>query len=271
MPKPIGYFRNRARPAPDWIIPGWLKRGNTGFIIGQPKRACKSWLLLNLAWDLSEGKPLWNVFHSKNGAVFEPPKPLRVVYFTQEDTEDDVQDRTDLMMNAGRLPNRNFWIVPKDLHLSLDEKEGLGRIQSELDAVVRDAGPIDLILFDPMRRLHRGDENSSEIMAKLWQLLDILHQRYNCAVIFSHHIVKPPTAKGSTFDVTNPYAARGSGDLYGGGDAFINVSPQNTHGRSTTQRLLHLHFETKRGKALTAIEVSIDFATGGVIFNGFVP
>lgn len=271
MPHPIGYFKTRPRSAPDWIIPGWLKRGNTGFIIGQPKKACKSWLLLNLAWDLSEGKPLWSIVHSKNGAVFEPPRPFRVVYFTQEDSEDDVQDRVDLLLAAGRQPNNNFWVVSKNLQIRLDDNVGLGHVEKELNDVLRDAGPIDLILFDPMRRMHQGDENSSEVIAKLWPLLDQIHQKYHCATIFSHHIVKPPTTKGHTFDVTQPYAARGSGDIYGGGDAFINVDPQNMHGRATTQRALHLHFETKRGKAITAVAAAVDFTTGGVKFLHMLP
>ena len=167
-PRPVGYFKTRSRPVPDWIIPGWLKRGNTGFIIGQPKRACKSWLLLNLAWDLSEGKPVWSVIHTKHGAVFEPPRPMRVVYFSQEDTEDDVQDRTDILMGAGRLPNDRFWIVPKNLLLCLDEPKGLDAIQGELDAVVHEAGPIDLVMFDPMRRrafVAGGEDGTLSVIA----------------------------------------------------------------------------------------------------------
>jgi hypothetical protein len=30
------------------------------FIMGQPKRACKSWLILGGLWDLSEGGPMWH-------------------------------------------------------------------------------------------------------------------------------------------------------------------------------------------------------------------
>lgn len=270
MSNPIGYYQTRMRTQPDWIIPGWLKRNNTGFLIGQPKRACKSWLLFNLAWDLSEGLPLWQIVHSKNGPVFEPPKAMRVVYFAQEDAEDDIHDRADLFLKAGRKPNDNFWLCPKDLKFRLDDDTGRLLIQKELDDIVKRCGPVDLILFDPMRRLHYSDENDSSVMAKLWQTLDVIHQRYNCASIFSHHIVKPPTAKGNTFDLTSPYAARGSGDIFGGGDAFINVLPVNTHGRSPLHRKLHLHFETKRGKPLSTVEVDLNLNTGGVVFQQFL-
>jgi RecA-family ATPase len=269
MSQPISFYNGRQRPAPDWIIPGWLKRRNTGFIIGQPKLACKSWLLLNMGWDLSAGTGVWNIVHSQNGPVFQPPHPLRVVYFTQEDTDDDVQDRVELMITNGRIPNANFRITSKDLRLVLDTMDGMAALERDLDEAVRDGGPPDLVMFDPMRRMYTGDENSSETMTRLWGLLDRIHRRYNCATLFSHHIVKPPTVKGNTFDQTSPYAARGSGDLYGGGDAFINVmaKPQVT---PAGKRVLKLYFVTKRSKQPDSVQLSMDFATGKVDFDGFI-
>jgi len=270
MAKPIGYFHGRPRPVADWIIPEFLKRGNTAFIIGQPKKACKSWLLLNLAWDLSDSVPVWGVTHSKNGPVFQPPRPMRVVYFTQEDTEDDVQDRAEIMIAGGRKPNNRLWVVPKNLSFVLDTTEKSMPIQSELDAVVQQSGPIDLIIFDPMRRMHGLDENDSGAMARIWAALDVFQRRYNCAVIFSHHIIKPPTAKGSTFDLTNPYAARGSGDIFAAGDAFANVIPYSTKGQPTTYQCEDLHFVVKRTKTPTSIRLQLDFTTGAVSFVGFI-
>jgi len=268
--RPLSSFVGRQRTKPDWIIPGLLKRHNTAFLIGQPKEALKSWLLLNLAWDLADGVSLWSVTHSLNGPMFVPPKPMRVVYFTQEDAEDDIQDRVELMVNSGtRKAQSNVLISPKDLKLILSTDEGRGAIQAELDKVT----PFDLVVFDPMRRMHNWDENDSSKMAELWRVLDGLHRRYHCASMFSHHIVKPPTSKGNTFDLSSPFAARGSGDIYGGGDAFINVLPERKPGQTArrpgTSRRLTLHFQTKRGQPLDPIILELELSTGKVTFVGF--
>jgi RecA-family ATPase len=268
----IKFFPGRARLAADWIIPGWLKRQNTGFLIGPPKKACKSWLLLNLGWDLSDGTSVWAVQYSTGVPVFKPPRVMRTVYFTQEDSEDDVQDRAEIMLLGNRVPNDHLWIVTKNLNLRLDTPENALLIQKELDEVVKKAGPIDLVMFDPMRRIHSLDENDSSAMAKIWQAVDIIHRRYNCATLFSHHIIKPPTHKGNLFDPTSPYAARGSGDIYGAADAFANVNPvaAGKGGQPTQYQYVELHFVAKRSQAPQSVLLRVEFATGSVKFDGFI-
>ena len=267
---PLSHFKNRLRTEPDWILPGLLKRRNTGFVIGPPKRACKSWLLANLGWDLAEHKPLWGITHSKDGPVFLASRPMRTVYFTQEDTEDDFQDRSQLMFNAGRTVNDLLWIVPKNLKMLLDSPTGFQVILNEIGGVVTKSGPVDLVLFDPMRRMHAKSENDSEIIAALWQRLDELHCQFDCSTIFSHHVVKPPKDASSHFDPTSPFAARGSGDIFGGGDAFINVVPKGMRGQPRNYRDVELHFETKRGKPIAPVDVRISFETGGITFMSYL-
>lgn len=265
MPRPLSYFQTRQRPAPDWIIPHWLKRKNTGIIMGRPKRACKSWLLLNLAWQLSEGKPLWGITHSKDGPLFIPTRPLRIIYFTQEDAEDDIHDRISLMLAAGCKPNDNFLICPKDLRFTLDEPTHIGK---ELDEATK-GGPLDLILFDPLRRMFRGRENDSDVIAGLFRTLGSIEERYNCSCIISHHIVKPPRESSSLWDESSPFAGRGSGDIYGSGDAFINVVENPGRGRPRAHRRLDLYFETKRSGELSPVTLALNFTTGLTEFVGF--
>ena len=157
---PLPALLARSRQEPDWIIPGLLKRNNTMFIVGEPKRACKSWLLANLAWDLSEGKQIWGVHHSKKGFLFVPKRPMRVVYFSQEDAEDDFQDRAEIMAKAGRTANDNFWFVPKNLQMTLDSENGPVLVEGELTAAAQTA-PLDLVILDPLRRVLQGDESNS--------------------------------------------------------------------------------------------------------------
>lgn len=248
------------RTSPDWIIQNFLKRHNTMLIQGQPKKACKSWLILNLCWDLSEGRPVWGL------EELEPPRPICCVYFTQEDTEDDIQDRIIPNIANGRKANGNVWIIPKNLEIiiaSPNEAHTKGRkiVQQELDDIAEKVGRIDLVAFDPMRRIHAGDENDSVTITQIWAALDRIHRRYGCATLMAHHLRKPSGDPRIQYDPTDPNTGRGSGDIYGGGDAFINVVP----GKGTKEmRRVGLFFESKRGRPIEPVSLKVSFSTGRI-------
>jgi hypothetical protein len=266
---PLPALLARPRQEPDWIIPGLLKRNNTMFIVGEPKMTCKSWLLANLAWDLSEGKPVWGIQHSKKGYIFVPKRQMRIVYFSQEDAEDDFQDRAELITATGRQPNENFWFVPKNLQMTLDSDSGAKLVEAELTAAAK-AGPIDLVILDPLRRVLHGDESNSEKIAQIWRKLNDWGDAFNCSFIVAHHVVKPPRQQGQNYDPSSPYVSRGSSDIYAGADAFINVVPAKQKGQPTKGRLLQLHFTTKRSREISPVVVRVNFETGGVEFEGFL-
>jgi RecA-family ATPase len=262
MPLSMVEMQSRERASPDWIIRGLLKRGNTAIVLGAPKKACKSWLILALCWDLSEGKPVWSVKTAAGEYVFPVTRPMRCVYFTQEDTEDDIHDRVLAHLSAGRVPSDRLWVEPKNLQIAFDTQEGRRLIREKLDEVVARSGAIDLVAFDPMRRMHHGDENDSKTIVAIWDVLDRIHRRYGCATVMTHHIRKP-SVEG--WDPTDPFVGRGSGDIYGGGDAFVNVVP----GRGTeTERVLGVYYESKRGKPLPPSQLKLTYGTGQVTYLG---
>lgn len=261
MAKSLQELRERERTAPDWVVSGLLKRGNTMLLMGPPKKGAKSWLVLGLCWDLAEGKPVWSIRKSDGSALFPTTRPMRSVYFTQEDTEDDIHDRVLNNINGGRTANDRLWIEPKNMQLAFDTVEGRRLIQARLDEVRERAGAIDLVAFDPMRRMHHGDENDSKTIVAMWAVLDKIHQRYGCATLMTHHIVKPPKDK-TGWDPTDPFIGRGSGDIYGGGDAFAMVVP----GKGTEDsRSVGVYFESKRGKPLPPAHLKVTFSTGTIV------
>jgi len=274
----LSAFKTRERANPDWVIPGLLKRGNTAFIIGAPKRAVKSWLMLAAAWDLSEGLPVWgikkpNKVRSDGTLVpgeylFKPSREMRTVYFTQEDTEDDVHDRVSAHFSTGRPENDRVWIVPKNLTIAFDSTAGRNLMAEELQHVRDTAGRIDLVMFDPLRRMMHGDENDSSVIAQIWGVLDRIHQKFGCATMISHHTVKPPTGEARAFyDASDPFTARGSGDIYGGGDAFMTIVPR-TLSTEPPARKVEMHFESKRGKPLPPAMLKVHMDTGSVEYLG---
>jgi hypothetical protein len=147
---------------------------------------------------------------------------------------------------------------------SIVELPPAAAVQAELDSVREKAGDIDLVVFDPMRRMHHGDENDSAMIGQLWSVVDRIHKRFNCSTVFVHHTVKPPKDKIG-WDPTDPYTGRGSGDIYGGGDAFAVVLPGagNVEGRQVT-----VFFESKRGKPIAPARLKVEFGTGMVRWMG---
>ena len=82
MAFPTGPLEPYEQKERDWIIPRLLSRRNTGFMCGVPKKAHKSWLLLNLAWDL--GIWPWSKTNHRAKEYIHPhpiARPMRVVYF----------------------------------------------------------------------------------------------------------------------------------------------------------------------------------------------
>lgn len=254
----LSSFELKDRPVtePDWIIEGFLKRGNTGIMMGQPKKACKSWMLLGMAWDLSDGIPVWGL------STFKSPRAMRVVYFTQEDTEDDIVGRMKAHFGNGREPNDRLWIVPKNLQMTLDT--GYEHINKELAEVKEKSGDIDLVIMDPMRRMHNGNENDSDVIGRLWTRVNEIQRKWNCAVMFAHHTIKPPLDR-EKYDPTDPFTGRGSSDIYGGGDAFAVVVPGE---RTVDKAKVNVYFESKRASTPEPAAISITFATGAVVHVG---
>jgi RecA-family ATPase len=259
-------YQKRKWVEPDWIIPQWLTRQNTGFIFGEPKLACKSWLLLNMAWDLSEGKAVWDLPQTKGKpALMRPKKELRVVYFSLEDTENDIHSRVQMFFKAGRTATDKLWFVSKNMEMTIDNIKGQNLITKELEQAVK-SGPIDLIAFDTARALHFRDENSSEIWAKIYRALNYYQARYNAATILTHHMIK---STAENYDASNPAYSRGSGHIFGGADAFINVVPLNPKETGAKIKKQRLHFTSRRSLAITPLTVNVDLNNGRATFDGF--
>ena len=269
----LDYFKSRKRQEPDWIIRGFLKRMGAAIIMGEPKKACKSWILLNGAWNLSEGKPFLPLYSGDKPPdstfIFTPPRPIRIVYFTQEDTEDDLHDRIEIMFKAGRVPNDRLWCVPKDLSLKFDSNKGRKQIEEYLGEIETNAGPIDLLVYDPMRRFHSQSENDSDVISRFWDVVNYLSRKFKSAAFIAHHVIKPSGDKEKWYDQASPYMARGSSDIYAGGDGFVNIVPIRSP-QPDLERNIEVHFESKRGKGLRPVRLKVSFETGRVEFLSYV-
>ncbi len=185
-----------------WLIEQLWSAQAVGVIGGAPKSA-KTWLALELAVSVASATPALGSF-----AVAQPGP---VLLYTAEDRPEQVQVRLAHLARAHALDLRGLdlalILTPT---LRLDHAVDRARLRRTLD----DRRP-QLLILDPLVRLHGLDENSATEVSALLGELRALQREYAVAVLVVHHLRKnaPRSADGQ--------ALRGSSDLHAWGDSNL--------------------------------------------------
>ncbi|HOX42926.1 MAG TPA: AAA family ATPase [Myxococcota bacterium] len=204
-------FLKRNLPPKSWLIEGWFP-ANAFIVLFAPPKSFKSMLVIASMLALADG--------NSNSGVFHCSKPKRVLYVQVEIGPSSFQDRVirhkrglgvsdealDRIRLLTPLPDGGF--LPK-----LDDPEGLAHIR----AAIEDFEP-ELVVFDPLARLHRADENNATEMAPIMDTFLEIRDTFKCSVAAIHHATK--AARGRP-DI---YTARGSSAITGAVDSVICVS-----------------------------------------------
>ena len=152
---------------------------------------------------------------------FHPVGRGKALLYMAEDAIPDVRDRL-----VSLCTHRTIDLAGLDIFLITAEELKIDRDtdQQRLLATVANIRP-DLLLLDPLVRIHSRDENSSAEMSALLGFLRRLQREQHCAVILVHHTRK----NGSSSQPGQ--ALRGSSDLHAFGDSNLYLS--RSHGRLT--------------------------------------
>lgn len=201
-----------ALPPLDFVLPGLLP-GSLGLIVA-PGDTGKTYLALDMAIAQAIGRPV-------AGGLFPALTAAKVVFLAGEESDRLLAERLRGMVDLAErsLPelHRNLLLLPRSgedcLLLAKGEPTALF---GELQELARGAR---LIIVDPVRRLHDGDENDSAQMTKLVILLEWLAKSTGAAVLGPQH-----ANKASTGDSSSQHAARGSSALVDGARWQINLS-----------------------------------------------
>lgn len=210
-------------PALDFVLPG-LTAGSVGTIVGAGGIG-KTMLLIQLGMALATGSPAFG------NPLIPCGSPGRVVLLAAEESADILSIRLHAIMkwldlerakHTSSLPladtgadsdfmallDTNLMLVPAAGESVLLVEHGV--TTPFLDVLSRFCAGARLIIIDPLRRLHDGDENSSAAMTHIVQVLEDLAKRTGAAVIVAHHV-----GKASMFNETTGSAAasRGSSAL----------------------------------------------------------
>lgn len=173
-------FRTREVEKPADIVAGLFGGGSRVILGGAPKKTIKSWTLMALAMAVAAGRPFlgWKTVQSPT------------VYFSAEEPTWRIRSRLRaLAVGMGEAENLDLPLLvasPDDTpRIRLDDA---GHLRA-LEALVKQHKP-SLLIMEPLRRLHRADENSSSEISPILDSLTDLVRSTGCALVLAHHVTK---------------------------------------------------------------------------------
>lgn len=214
-------------PFLDHVLPGLLA-GTLGALIA-PGGVGKTMLLTQIGCAIAAGVPILK------GALTTPSsEPAKVVLFLAEEAANVMHHRLQAAVEAlldtmGALPQEQLHqlaeILERNLHIyPLSGHSSLARIDTDANAFRQIEGLCSgarLVVFDPLRRFHGGDENDSGTMTALVNHFQAFARETNAAVILAHHANRISTATATGYLSS---ASRGSSALTDGVRWQANLS-----------------------------------------------
>lgn len=198
-------------PPLDFVLPGLLP-GSLGLLVAGGGTG-KSFVATDLSVSQAIGRPVAD-------GLFPALKPAKVLYLAGEENDRLLAERLRGMLapTDRDLPElQNLVLLPMSgedcLLVSRGQPTALLR---ELENLAQGAR---LVIVDPIRRLHDGEENDSATMTQLVIALESLAKKSGAAVIGLHH-----ANRVSAGDVASQHASRGSSALVDGARWQVNLS-----------------------------------------------
>jgi len=184
---------------PRWLVRSLYPHPAVSIGAGQPK-SFKSWLALDVAVSVASATPCLG--------CFPVDLPGRALVYQAEDSVPEVRERLECVSNS-----RGLGLDELDLHVITEPalRLDLAQDQARLSRAVEELQP-RLLVLDPLVRLHRLDENSSQEISGLLGYLRELQRAQDVSILLVHHTSKRSRARQGQ-------ALRGSSDLH----AWVDV------------------------------------------------
>lgn len=213
------------RPVLDLVLPG-LPVGTVGNLVA-PGATGKTQFLLQLAVCRCLGLP-------SLGGLFPEAAPEKVLFLAAEEQEiimrQRLHDIVDWLIGGDLFPEKTRTSVVDELQHRLKLFPLSGKDVRLIDngydtpvtaEIFKIGEGCRLIIADPLRRLHDGEENDSSAMTQLVQSLERIAMQTNAAVLVAHHTSKAAAFNGQS---DSQQAARGSSALTDGVRWQANLS-----------------------------------------------
>ena len=190
---------------PPTIIDGVLRQGEELCLTGKSK-AGKSFMLMQLAFAISEGRRWLNYFYCDLG---------KVLYINFEIGESHFYHRLDniatsLKWDFHHKDNLIIWnLRGENINPDTLTTELINRIKED---------DYKVVIVDPIYKMFDGDENNNEEVKSFLKCLNAICKETNTSVIYCHHQTKGSQAGKDIID-----RASGSGAFGRDADAVIDV------------------------------------------------
>jgi hypothetical protein len=207
--KPMGVrgpdLMARTFAKPTWLVQGLITDGGTGVIATLPKSG-KTWAGTEIAMAVATGTRAFGEFQCRKARTF---------YFYAEDDERAVQARLRALATSRAMTSEqataDMSLQPRGEYIDVMADEDI----ADIVASVRWHGGADLVVLDPLRDIHSGEEDASGDMANVMKRLRVIGELLGCTVLVVHHNTKSP-------DRDRPgQNMRGSGAIHGSIDSGI--------------------------------------------------
>jgi len=186
------------------LIEGIVRQGDKMLLAG-PSKAGKSFLLIELAISIAEGRP-WLGFKCAQGPVLYVNLELNRASCLHR--INDIYKALNLPM--ANLPNLDVWNL-RGKSLPMD------KLAPKLIRRAQKKGYIAIII-DPIYKIITGDENSADQMAHFCNQFDKVCTELGCSVIYCHHHSKGVQGNKRSMD-----RASGSGVFARDPDALLDL------------------------------------------------
>jgi hypothetical protein len=189
-------------PPREWLVEGLLPAQAVTILSGA-SNSYKTWLMLQMALSVTQGKQLFNELETK---------PANVLIVDEESQPNGLYERFKQLRVPSGLP---VWWLSRRLYKITDE--------GYLDSIISRCAALDikLVIFDSLTRMHSGEENSARDMSKIMEAFKTLTD-FGTAVLIAHHTRK---------DVAGSYnpdnSMRGSSDILAAIDCHLSMKRTN--------------------------------------------
>lgn len=203
-----GTFDPADIPPRDWIL---MDRAMGGFVdvIVAPGGSSKSTFLITECAAIVTGKPL-------TGTEVRRPGPCWLI--NGEDPDDELQRRVTATVRAHGLDRReldDLYLTSgygEDWALVADTRQGVKVNKKLIERIIKHATSrrVARLVFDPLIRFHRCDENDNGAMDVLMRVFAEMAARIQCAISVAHHSNKKGGGDDANGNMNN---ARGASSV----------------------------------------------------------
>ena len=177
----------------DWQAHGFLTESSITMLYATDGIG-KSLIGIQAALELASGLPVFKSFHVG--------KAQRVIYCQAERSIKEPTKRIKSMIQdpdlIGKIKFENFTLTTEFQGRDLSKESETDYLMGVLKQHAETMGGVDIVFFDPLYALIRGDLNSNEAINKVFNFFRRVGNELGCSIFFLHHENRGQREQGAT-------------------------------------------------------------------------